>query len=234
MAHDALSVVEILDRRDDLLLPWLDLFETSFPPAEKNLVSLFLQILRDKEQGLGPSQHLLAGLNVQGTLIGMAMYEQHSSPPIGFLWYLAILPSQRSRGWGAALYREVLRLLHPATEALFLEVEIPEDGTTAEAMRTSSAACLAVSPAKQQMWAQRRIQFYRRQGARLLRGIHYMQSVGPHQPPLPMHIMVHPLAPREADFGRRGGRMDAAHAFGLAQAVLKESIQQVGMLELDW
>ena len=74
--------------------------------------------------------------------------------------------------------------------------------------------------------AERRIAFYRRQGARLLEGVHYVQSVGLHQPPLSMHVMLHPLQ-----------SLDAETAFCLARAVFGgaaggESITRVGPLSL--
>ena len=55
-----------------------------------------------------------------------------------------------------------------------------------------------------------------------MRGLHYVQDAAPHVPPIPMHVMVHPLKP-----------MDARGAFEFVQAVLGKKVQEVGELRLD-
>jgi len=199
-----MQVVEIYDLHDELLLPWLDLYETAFPPNERVLVSFILKVLKDKPLGQAQQYHLLAALDAK-TLIGMAMVELFPACHAALLWCLAITPNERSRGWGGKLYQEILRQLSRTNAAMLFEVEMPEE---------------AQSDQERQL-AQRRIEFYRRQGARVLRGVHYMQYVGQHQPPLPMHVMVHPLQP-----------MNPQAAFELAQTVFEEAIMQVGALAL--
>ena len=176
MSVSPISFYEIKDLDDDLLLPWLDLYEISFSPHEKILVSSFLRNLKQKEQNPEDQTCFLAALDELKELVGMAYYELFSNPQAGLLWYLAISPSRRGSGFGAQFYQEIARRVREAgCQMLVFEVEKPALMSTVEEQRIAS----------------RRIQFYQRQGARLLKGIDYVQMVGPHQPPTPMHLMVH-------------------------------------------
>jgi hypothetical protein len=85
---------------------------------------------------------------------------------------------------GAQFYQEIARRVQAAgCEMLIFEVEKPE----------------LMSTDAERKIASRRIQFYQRQGARLLKGIDYVQIVGPHQPPTPMHLMVQLFTDLHAD-----------------------------------
>ncbi len=195
-----LSITPITHLDDDLLLPWLDLYETAFPPAERMLVSFYLRLLKEKWAG----HHLLA-VQREGVFVGLVHYVVIAEHHLAWLWMFAVTPQARNNGLGTAIYRQIVGRLPAETVAMFLEVERPD---------------LAPTEAERRL-AERRIKFYRRQGAQLLAGVHYVQSVGPHQPPLPMHVMVHPLRP-----------MDAATAFHLARAIFGDVITQSGELSL--
>ncbi|MBN2394523.1 MAG: GNAT family N-acetyltransferase [Anaerolineae bacterium] len=202
-----LQITEIADLNDDLLIPWLDLYETAFPPTERMLVSFYLRLLREKREGMHPDHHLLA-VQRESVFVGLAHYVVIAEQKLVWLWMFAVTPEARNHGIGAAMYEEIVRRLPDWTIAILIEVERPD---------------LAQTEAEREL-AERRIAFYRRQGALLLEGVHYVQSVGPHQPPLPMHVMVHPLVP-----------LDAETAFRLACAVFGdsaggESITQIGSL----
>ncbi|MGC9396774.1 MAG: GNAT family N-acetyltransferase [Anaerolineae bacterium] len=199
-----LRITEITDLDDDLLLPWLDLYEMAFPPAERMLVSFYLRLLREKRDGLHPDHHLLS-VQRDGTFVGLAHYVLIAEHHLAWLWMFAVTPEARNQGIGAAIYADIVRRLPAETVAMFIEVERPD---------------LAHTEAERAL-AERRIAFYRRQGALLLEGVHYVQSVGPHQPPLSMHVMIHPLR-----------ILDAGTAFDVACAVLGETITQTGTLSL--
>lgn len=204
-----LRITEITTPDDDLLLPWLDLYEIAFPPAERMLVSFYLRLLREKRDGLWPDHNLLA-VQREGVFVGLAHYVVVAEQDLVWLWMFAVTPEARNQGVGAAIYGEIVRCLPAGTVAVLIEVERPD---------------LAHTEAEREL-AERRIAFYRRQGARLLEGVHYVQSVGPHQPPLPMHVMLHPLQ-----------ALDAETAFALARAVFVgsgggETITQTGVLSL--
>lgn len=199
-------IVDIADLNDDLLLPWLDLYETAFPPIEKALVSTYIGLLKDKAQGLRQNHHILAMLDQNDQLAGIAHVELRQKENVALFWYLAITAAERNHGLGSTLYRAVLHRLPDTLSAVILEVEKPE---------------LAETPQQRDL-ARRRIDFYRRLGALQLTGIHYLQIVGPHQPPLPMHILVHPLQPLDADT-----------AFHICQSIFQDQITQTGLLALE-
>jgi ribosomal protein S18 acetylase RimI-like enzyme len=169
-----MRIVETTSLSDPLFPAWLDLYEQSFPPAERVLVSTFVRALAAPE---APLPHtLLAGVEDDGGLVGLADFQVFPQQRVAYLWYLAVAPEKRGSGLGTQIYQAILARLSAEVHALLLEVEIPS---------------LAHGPAERQL-AQRRIAFYRRLGAQVLEGIHYLQSVGPHQAPVTMHLMVHP------------------------------------------
>ena len=194
------SFVPIQDPQNNLFLSWLDLYETAFPANERILLSTILKSIKEQEN---QGTHLEAILDGNGQFIGMTMYELPSDKPAAVLWYLAVTPEQRSSGWGSIIYKGILSKIDPEIyQALVFEVEIPgEAGASTD--------------------AERRIRFYQRNGAKILGGIHYLQSVGWHQPPIPMHIMVHPLQPMEAET-----------AYELAHRIFGDSMQKTGTVAL--
>lgn len=151
--------------------------------------------------------HLLAAVNDQQQLIGIIHYVVVPESNVACLWYFAIQASLHSQGLGSKMFRKFCDHLEPLNiQALLFEVEIPEQ---------------AESPEQREL-AMRRIAFYRRLGASLLNGIDYLQNIGWHHPPTPMHLMVYPLRP-----------LDAQQAFNLTQAVFQEYVQQIGPLALE-
>jgi ribosomal protein S18 acetylase RimI-like enzyme len=207
MAPRPLEFLELTQIDDPLLLGWLDLYEIAFPPNERMLVSYHLNLLKEKAQGGAGQYSMLAVVDVERTLKGIVQYQ--SIPEIGvvYLWYLAIQPGDRSQGLGSQVYRQMLERFDPATyQVLLFEVEKPELAENEEHRKLS----------------ERRITFYRRLGAQLLGGVNYLQSVGPHQPLTPMHIMIHALRP-----------INPEEAYALAEMVFSETMQRVGPITLE-
>jgi ribosomal protein S18 acetylase RimI-like enzyme len=202
---DDLRFVDITDITDDLLPAWLDLYEVSFPPEEKMLVSQFLSLLRDKAKGLREHSHMMAALDSGGKLVGLVRFDDLRDPGVAYLWYLAVDPDARGRGIGSACHEEALRRCREAgARAAVMEVEIPEEASDPE-------------------FARRRIEFYRRHGALALQGVHYLHSVGPHQPEILMHVLLRPFEP-----------VTPQEAFEFARVLLgDESVTQVGELALE-
>jgi len=201
---EPISFVHIINLNDDLLFPWLDLYETAFPPNEKILISSLLKEIRGNNSDETREIHIVAILDKEDLFIGMAMYQLPVDKPVGVLWYVAVVPSQRSKGWGSKVYEGILSHINPKIhKALVFEVEIPGEANS--------------SPD-----AEHRIHFYQKNGAKLLTGIHYVQSVGWHQPPIPMHLMIHPLQP-----------MDAETAFNLTYSIFGDALQKTGSLALE-
>ncbi len=161
---------------------WLDLFELSFPPAERVLASTFIRALSQRDPAT--PQTLLAASASDDSLLGMAHFQAFHAQRVAYLWYLAVAPKGQGAGAGSEIYRAVVERLPPSVAAVLIEVEQPR---------------LARSGPERRL-AERRIVFYQRLGARMLLGIDYLQSVGPHQPVVPMHLMVHllePISPEE-------------------------------------
>jgi ribosomal protein S18 acetylase RimI-like enzyme len=200
----SISFIPIQTLNNNLLLPWLDLYETAFPPKERILVSSILKDLSTSKNDLVPEMHYIAILDGNNQFIGMAMYQLPSEKPVAVLWYVAVTPDQRSQGWGSKIYKGILSRINPEIyKALVFEVEISGEPDS--------------SPE-----AERRVRFYQKNGARLLTGIHYLQSVGWHQPPTPMHIMIHPFQ-----------SMDAETTYEMADSIFGSSMQKTGALALE-
>ena len=207
MSKDTPSIVDLYSLEDELLLPWLDLYETAFPAAERLLVS---DILRAVQAGLEPppeTPRVVAAVTGPGTLVGLALYTLCHAGGAANLVYLATAPEVRNQGYGAWLYRADCRsnAQHAGAQGVVIEVEIPERAETAEGRAL----------------AERRIGFYRRLGARLILGIDYLQTVGRHQVPISLHVMVHPFQP-----------MAAEEMLALAQGCFGEAISRSGSLAL--
>ncbi|HZW03083.1 MAG TPA: GNAT family N-acetyltransferase, partial [Anaerolineaceae bacterium] len=162
---------------DDPLLPeWLALYESAFPQGERFPVETMRTILRNGEP---PCVQMLAVLDESGALVGLAVVELREQLQAMFLWYLAVTPAQRSQGLGSQIYRRLIAEFGAGCQALVFDVEIPE---------------LAVDAVERSLRA-RRIEFYRRHGARVLSGIDYAIHPSPDDPPVALHFMVHPLQP---------------------------------------
>jgi GNAT superfamily N-acetyltransferase len=204
MPDRTVSFWEVNRLDDDWLFPWLDLFETAMPAKEKILVSHFLRLLKDKQQSVSRLETMLAALAPQEHFVGLAHYQVSPAEGPAWLWYLAVLPERRNQGWGQAIYQALLRRIE-RIPALLFEVEIPDLQPQSD----------------QRALAERRIAFYRRQGAQLLGGVHYRQVVGSHQAPIPMHIMAHAFSP-----------ISAAAVFDWVRQTCPDQISQVSALTL--
>jgi len=200
------KTVELDGLHDPLLPAWLDLYETAFPANERLLVSHFIRLLKKKGNGESANVWLSALLKDSNPLAGMAVYQIVPKQSIAYLWYIAIYPKVRNQGLGSGYYLEIVaNAFELGGKMLFFEVEIPD---LAEDEETKS-------------YARRRIAFYQRNGAALLTGVHYMQSVGDHVPCHQMHLMVHAQ-----------GLLTADEAFQRMKELLGNDLQQIGPLAL--
>ncbi len=205
---EGFSVHEITSLDDLYYDAWLDLYQQSFPLNEQMLISELNRTLRSKAKELSPEELYWALLDGSGQLTGMARFNLPAGNSATALWYVAMRSEARSQGIGSRFYQAVIehirRTSGETAEAVVFEVETPANSNAGE---TSDA--------------ERRIAFYRRNGARLLTGIRYVQSVG-WQPPIEMSVMLHPLA-----------ELSPSRAFELAKATLGATVQQIGELHLD-
>lgn len=172
------TFTELTSPSDPLLPPWLELYEQAFPPNERILAARIITALGQIAQGDARGRHLLCALDADQKLLGLAYTYEPEEMPAGFLWYLATLPEVRGQGLGAWIYCRLLERLRPGVQAMIFDLEDPSQ---------------IADPAGHQM-AVRRASFYRRLGARLIGGITYWQTVGPHATPIRGWLMAHPLA----------------------------------------
>jgi ribosomal protein S18 acetylase RimI-like enzyme len=199
------------DLHDDYLEPFLNLYQQSFPVYEQVLVSSIIRTLKSKQRDGSAKRTLLCALDdADGKLVGIGWYDVMSEPECAFLWYLAVDSQLRSQGVGSQFYREIVRRAteqQPGLQAVVYEVEIPE----------------LAHDTQEGDFAHRRIEFYRRFGAKLCCNVEYYQSVGNWQPKTKMYIMVHPLNPE---------KVQEAKILQIIQAVFEDAIQPVENLIL--
>jgi GNAT superfamily N-acetyltransferase len=197
------ELLPIRDPDDPWLPDWLNLYELTFPPEERFLAGELLRLLQDPARR--PLHHWLALIEAGQRLTGLGLWQSLPEVATAYLWYLAVQPGLRGGGLGAALYQSILASALETHPLLIFEVELPE---------------LAPDEAARQL-RERRIAFYRRQGARLLGGVHYLETVGPHLPPVPMHLMAQ---------GR--GTLDPTEVFKCGKALFDDLLTQTGELSL--
>lgn len=168
---------EIKGLQDDGLCAWLDLYELSFPPSQRILVSNILRGVREFDDAARhaehqkPGEYLLAADEI-GQVIGMAQWGFYQRFSTAYLGYFAIAPEMRCQGLGVQVYHLLLdRMAGYGLDMLLFDVEKPE---------------LATGGSKD---ARRRIAFYQRQGARMLEGITFKWPY----PPMEQFMIYQPL-----------------------------------------
>lgn len=193
----------------------LKVWQTSFPWHEQMSAAFWVETLQGIAQH--PELHWSAVVDAgkPDEPIGMAFWEvceitDQSSSRVSYLWYLCIEASLRGRGQGTEAFKHLREAMEQAgCDLLVFEVEIPEEAGPAGS--------------EQRLNAERRISWYRRQGASQLRGVRWVQSVDNGSEPTPMHLMVLPL---------RGTQTDATSAYAAACSALAQDIEIIGALSL--
>ncbi len=198
-------LVELKNLEDNLLPAWLDLYERSFPPEERVLISHLIKVLKDENQSREVLYSMLALVTPEELLLGISMCELIPHLSVAYMWYMAIAKNLQNQGIGSVFYHRLIDRLFEENNIVIFEVEIPEKARSEEDQRL----------------ARRRIKFYQRNGAMLLGGITYFQEVGDHFPPTQMQIMVHLRS-----------FMTPAEVFTKAKAIFNDAIFQSGSLSL--
>jgi GNAT superfamily N-acetyltransferase len=170
------------------------------------LVSSFTRALR--ETASTDNQQRLCAVKVDGNVVGMLQYlivtveVKGEEKKIAWLYYIALAEDYRNLGYGHDTYRWLVKAAHEnGCAAIFFEVEKPD-----------------IAPDRD--IANRRLNWYRRNGAKKLDGVRYMQSVG-WQLPIEMDICVHGIK-----------HIDASSAYEIAKGLVGESLEQVGHIAL--
>ena len=184
-------VAELEDPDGDLARQAFAIYEEAFPVDEREpLPHIVAGIHARRENPSVATSHFWVALDRTGVW-GIALFGYHAPARLGFLSYLAVHSHARGHGRGAWLYHQVLAGVvadartagHAPTLGTCFEVERPAE---------------AVTPGDRAM-RQRRIGFYRRQGARLLEGLDFTAPpLAPGLAPVPYHLMFHPADPGPA------------------------------------
>jgi len=135
-----------------------------------------------------PSEPDESAGEIVNELAGIACYEIDAENGIAFLWYLSVDPNRRSAGLGSRFYQEIVRRVQaeaPGSRYLLYEIERPDQAPTPE----------------QAAFAERRIQFYRRNGGQLCRNLTYRQRVR-QEPTVMMYLVAHAFSPEDRTPGR--------------------------------
>jgi ribosomal protein S18 acetylase RimI-like enzyme len=181
---------EIHDLSDPLLPAWKALYEEAFPLSER----MGWKVHFEKCIPATPPSHWVVAVTLEDDenhLVALASYgiDSTDAGDVLFLWYLATDANLRGQGIGQQVMTEIKRrAAENACIGVVLEVAIPELAPNKEEARLDF----------------RRIGFYKRQGARLVREIYYQQGVTvdeeDEQPePLPMHLMIIPVCEMSLD-----------------------------------
>ncbi len=207
MAFVLHTVSEITDPR---LLPALRIYEQAFPVYEQMTSSFWIRLL------LSPNDDAMQFISVVDTesdeVVGMILYQIHrheQSAPVAVLWYFCTRSDIRNRGSGGEIYQiMVSRLFAEGVRAMVFEVERP-DVVIKQSVEGAELA-------------ERRIRWYQRNGAKLIKNADYLQYVDNGLPPTPMHLMIHtpsPVTPEEAfQIATEAAGMDAT-AIGTLELV---------------
>jgi ribosomal protein S18 acetylase RimI-like enzyme len=198
---------EIRDVTDPAWEQWKEIYVASFPVSERMSIEFLAKTLEDIGSGVNDNQWFLVlpASPTSERVVAMAFYELSREASAGYLWYIAVRAGQRSRGLGAELYSEICRRVQrDGARLLLFEVEIPE-----------------AEPGDADRYAARRIDWYRRLGARRLEGVRYFQEVDTGVPPTEMWIMAHLFATASPD-----------QVYEVSRSIFGEGIERVGKLAL--
>jgi GNAT superfamily N-acetyltransferase len=165
----------------------LAIYEQAFPEAERDAVANIAASLENANPAMEVA-HFHA-LVEQGEVVGFSYFSTYKQYYLGYLKFIAVRADLRGKRYGPLLLQDALQQLRAdgrrATGwpylGLVLEVERPETADTDQDRRLR----------------ERRIQFYRRNGAVMLEGVDYVAPpVASGQPSLPFHLMVLRAVPK--------------------------------------
>lgn len=144
----------------------IDLYEGAFPPSTKIVTPLAIaRIERNIYQ-------LFVGYEAS-QVVFMAMFYSLRDSEFVLLAYIATHPVYRGQGIGSTFLRQTVDRLQRDSKYLLLEVKNPDFGDD-KALR------------------QRRVNFYRRIGARMMKGVRFVPPILSSDPPAELILMIAP------------------------------------------
>lgn len=147
------------------------IFVEAFPPNQRPPVEIFKGAVR-------AGRHLLFGGRLEGKIVAMAMLWPMCKADFILFDYMATDAPYRGRGIGAAFAKYLLDFVRQGGigKYLLMEVENPLLGENKEEKK-------------------RRVNYYRRLGARQMKGVRYILPAWPGLKPAEMILMVMPPYP---------------------------------------
>lgn len=145
------------------------IYKTSLPVSEQKPVHQLRAMLERDD-------YLFLILCVAQQIQGFAIAYVSKQSPFYLLEYMAIDPSQRNLGYGAQLYqalREQVNSVFGGARAAMIEVDSPDELSSDQTLR------------------RRRVDFYRRCGAVVVKGLDYLLPLDTGEPPPAMWLMLH-------------------------------------------
>jgi ribosomal protein S18 acetylase RimI-like enzyme len=149
----------------------IEIYEAAFPPSELIAIDVFSKRVDRGDYQLWVCQQ-------DNRVAFMAILCQPIVDRFVLLGYIATHPDYRNKGIGSDFFETILPKLQQQSQSLLLEVENPNDGDD-RALR------------------QRRVNFYRRLGAKTLKNVRYILPALSGGEPTEMILMVAPA--REGD-----------------------------------
>jgi hypothetical protein len=187
------TIVELTDPDSDLVEQSLALYETAFPVEERSPLEYLYEDMRWRAQGNHQPDHVrhfLAAVG-SGRLNGICMYSYYRDYRLAFLGYLATPSELRGNGLGGWFLKRTVSLLSADAELLG---GLPPLGMCWEVERPLDT----IDPLERDL-RERRIQFYQRNGAILLKDIRLTAPpLGEGLPPVDYYLMFLPVNPERA------------------------------------
>jgi GNAT superfamily N-acetyltransferase len=191
MTKSELDIRELRDPDTDFARQAFAIYEESFPDEERDPVENIVSAMRRRsaeDPPLDRVRHFWIVVN-KGVVAGLAMFTYYRDLRLAFLPYMAVRPDLRGHGYGSVLFQRLVEQLpHDAKElggdeadawGVCFEVERPDADSLDETERRTR---------------ERRIRFYQRNGARMLRQVRFIAPpLGEGLPPVPYYLMFRPV-----------------------------------------
>ena len=171
--QETLVLERVLSADSPLFGACLEILTDSIPASERLPLARFKNLLAG-------GRYRVYAFRSGSKVVGSAVLYFSQAQPVALLDYMAVRRELRGQGIGSALFREVAKVAMDETPApIWLILEVDDDREGSQEDRKLN---------------HRRIEFYRRLGARLLTNVPYLFPSSRTEP-VPMRLMVLPLCP---------------------------------------
>jgi GNAT superfamily N-acetyltransferase len=162
----AMKIIEVKSIKDQLFIEAMEIYDASFPRSERHARSIIEERMDRKLYRLFIGQK-------EGKTVLMALFYPLKGSQFILFDYMAVVASYRGKGLGSQFLNAISSTIGLGKRHLLLEVEDPRSGDNKDQRR-------------------KRLEFYKRQGAKELKGLRYLMPplFGP--TPTEMVLLVWP------------------------------------------